>query len=41
MQVIQSQEPGSFKSFFFDWDDSFVANAFEEYTKGMGAVKAE
>ena len=41
LQVIQSQEPKSFKSFFFDWDDSFVANAFAEYTKGAGASHQE
>ena len=29
MMVIQSKEPKKFKANFFDWDDTFVANAYE------------
>ncbi len=41
MQVIQGKEPAKFKANFFDWDDTYVANAFEEYTKGLGKAKQE
>lgn len=41
MQVVQGQEPLKFKANFFDWDDTYVANAFEEYTKGHGAALQE